>query len=186
MENKDTHKGFVINLFALEHESYEYDYNIDDNFFGDFEDSLIEKGDFDVKIKLEKRISMISIDFDIKGIASFECHKTLKPFEEPFDVQQRIVFKLGDHFEELSDEMYTIPENMDELDLSTYIYEVLVVRTPFRLIHPDLREEDEENDEEELIYSSLGSSDLGEEEEEQNEGNIDPRWQALNSLKNKN
>ena len=182
----NTLEDFIVNLFSLEEKTYNYVYKIDGKFFEAFEGSPISKGTFDINVHLEKRISMLMIDFEIKGIVSLECHKSLAPFEEPLVVNQQLAFKLGDHFEELSDELYMIPENMTELDLSTYVYELIAVQLPIRIIHPDLREEDEQDEEEKMVYSTHGAVESEKEEIEPENEDIDPRWQALKSLNQNN
>lgn len=181
MEGLNTFKDLSVNLYSLVEKSYTYGFKIGTKFFNEIEDSPVSEGVLDVTILLERQSSMIVVDFVIKGAVSLTCDKSLDSFEEPVDIDQRLVFKLGDRFEELSEEMYLIPDDLDVLNLGEYVYELIIVQIPFRKIHPDLREEDEE-EEEELVYTSMSEEDVEAEPEEENEG-LDPRWKALESLK---
>ncbi|PTB92421.1 DUF177 domain-containing protein, partial [Marivirga lumbricoides] len=60
-----------------------------------------------------------------------------------------------------------------------FIYETIALEVPLKKIHPDEELEDEESNEYIYIDDSLDS------EEEENE-EVDPRWEALKNLKNKN
>jgi len=64
------------------------------------------------------------------------------------------------------------------INVGHFIYETIALQIPLKKLHPDEIEEDEEHND--YVYI-----DDAEEEIEQDEENIDPRWAALKNLKKK-
>lgn len=156
-----------------------------DAFFEELEQDLIEHGNFKTHVVLNRSATMIQLNFETKGSVILTCDRSLEPFEEPIDLNGRIILKFGDHNEELTDEIEIINRNTPRINVARYIFEFIALTLPFKKIHPDLRTEDDNldsiEDEEEgiLVYSSGDIEDLESTEEEK----IDPRWEALKKLK---
>lgn len=147
---------FDLLLFSLGDKTHELNYQIGDSFFEQFEDSLIEKGEFDVQIVLVKSETMLQFDFDIKGKAQLICDRSLEEFEYPFSKRSKMVFKFGEEFEEVSDEMVILPRGTAELNIASWIYEFITLEIPFKKLHPKFQEEEDEFDDDdglELVYS---------------------------------
>ncbi|GHB69314.1 YceD family protein [Persicitalea jodogahamensis] len=170
---------YNIGIYGLEDKPYEFDYEIGPAFFQEIAQDLIERGDFQVHLRLEKSSTMIQLWFDIKGSAELTCDRSLEPFDEPVDTQNRMILKFGDREEELTEEISIINRNATQINVAGYIYEFIALALPMKKIHPDLRNQEEDGDETEtLIYSS--------EKQDSSEGSdkTDPRWEALKKLKN--
>lgn len=176
---------FKLNLFSLGNKTYNYSYKINNDFFSCFEFGLVDNGDFDVKVQLTRTERLIEVLFDIKGIIKMECDKTLRPFDFKVDTHQKIIYKFANEYEELSEDLFHIPYDYQQLDLSQPIYEFISVAVPMRRIHPDLEMEEEDFDEEDsltFVYSSLDEEDDIDSEDDDDE-DIDPRWESLKKLK---
>jgi uncharacterized protein len=48
---------------------HEFEFEVQDTFFEHFEQAMVNKGDVQVKVKLEKRSSFIKLYFNNKGLA---------------------------------------------------------------------------------------------------------------------
>jgi uncharacterized metal-binding protein YceD (DUF177 family) len=122
----------------------------------------------------------------VKGSVELICDRSLEEFDFPIDTENRILFKFGDHNEEVSDEIIIIDRNTQRLNVAQHIYDFISLAIPMKKIHPRFQEdtEDEEDDETEvkLIYSS---AEIEEEFKDEKE-DIDPRWELLKNLKNNN
>ncbi len=180
-----TLKEFNIEIFRLSDGKQSFEFELKDSFFASFEDSFLEKGDLKVKVILDKSERMILSEYFITGSVGLICDRSLEPFDYKIDTHQNLVFKFGDEFLELSEDVIMIPRDLQKLNLSQYIYEFIGLSIPMKKLHPKFLDEKEESNESEtkLVYSSEnGKKDTkGSNENEE----IDPRWNALKDLKNK-
>jgi uncharacterized metal-binding protein YceD (DUF177 family) len=119
----------------------------------------------------------------------------LEDFQFPIDAQNRLVFKFGETFKEVSEELIVLSSGTATINLFQYIYEFIAVQVPFKKLHPKFETND--SDEDVLVYGEV--HDYFDEEEEEasdaidssDETNsptepIDPRFAALLKLKNNN
>ncbi|MCC5930235.1 MAG: DUF177 domain-containing protein [Cyclobacteriaceae bacterium] len=170
-------KTYDIDIQSLKYEDYAYEYRIDDKFFSLFEYSLIEKGEFVVKLILKKRETFIQLDFDIQGTTELTCDRSLKTFQHPISFKQTIVLKFGQDYDVLSEEMEVIPMDVQKVNTASYIYEFINVSLPMKRLHPDYEDEDEP-----MFFST---EDVQDDHDNENENDtIDPRWDILKKLKN--
>ncbi|WP_229208801.1 YceD family protein [Dyadobacter luticola] len=176
---------YNIDIYGLEDKQYDYDMESGDAFFQELEQDLIEQGHFKTHVVLNKSATMIQLNFHTIGSVTLTCDRSLEPFEEPFDSDERIILKFGDHDEELTDEIEIINRNTHRINIARYIFDFIALSLPVKKIHPDLRSEEDEVELEEgeedgvLVYSSADMEDPETEEEEK----VDPRWEALKKLK---
>ena len=175
---------YNIDIYGLEDKQYAYEMESGDAFFQELEQDLIEYGHFKTRIVLNKSATMIQLNFHTVGSVTLTCDRSLDPFEEPIDSNERIILKFGDHNEELTDEIEIIDRNTPRINVARYLFDFVALSLPFKKIHPDLRGEEEEIDPLDeadgiLVYSSETAASEETEEEEK----IDPRWEALKKLK---
>ncbi|HRS53627.1 MAG TPA: DUF177 domain-containing protein [Bacteroidales bacterium] len=50
---------------------------------------------------------------------------------------KNLIFKFSDTYEEITDEIITIPEQKNLIDLSPFILEFITLLVPLRRVHPD-------------------------------------------------
>lgn len=135
---------------------------------------MIENGDAIINVELNKTSSFIEMEFNIKGTVQLVCDRSLEVFSEEVENNHKMLFKYGDHDEELSDEIVLIDRDTQRINIAHYIYEFMSLDIPMKKIHPKYRDEADEG----IVFSS----DDNEEEIENN----DPRWDKLKGLLNKN
>lgn len=172
-------RRFDIHIFKLSIGEHQYSFEIDETFFESFESDLVSKGKLQAEVLLQKSERMIEMHFDIAGSIELECDRSLDKFDYPLKFEKRMIFKFGETEEELSDEVMVIPMDAQLINVADLIFEFIGIEIPMKKLHP--RFEEEESDEEgELIYSS---GEEAEQESEENQENVDPRWEALKQLK---
>ncbi len=170
---------FDILLIGLKDGTHHFEYEIGESFFAKYEEALVEKGALKAQVELEKNSRHISCTFAIKGFVQLECDRSSDRFEYPIALEYVIIFKYGDQYEELSEDLITIPYEWEYLNLASYIYELIGIEIPMKKLHPRYADEaDSEDDDDEMIYSS---NEEGEDEETENQ--IDPRWEGLKNFK---
>ena len=185
---------YNIDIVSLRNGKHDFEYEIDDRFFSVLEDTLVEKGALKVKVELQKSENMIVLQFDIKGEITLECDRSLEEFQFPINTQNRLIFKFGEEFKEMSDELIVLANGTATINLLQYIYEFIAVQVPYKKLHP--RFELNDSDEDELIYGEIHDYFEDEEDVENEETDIqedetpnepvDPRFAALLKLKNNN
>lgn len=178
-------KEFDIEIFRLKNGKQSFEYELNDKFFASIEDSLLEKGKLKATVVLDKSECLILSEFDIKGTVELICDRSLEPYDFEINDHQNLVFKFGDEFEEISEDVIVIPRDLPKLNLAQYIYEFIGLSIPMKKVHPKYQEDESDEDDEtetKLIYRS---EDNKKDTKESNESEIDPRWNALKDLKNK-
>ena len=113
--------------------------------------------------------------FENKGMATVACDVTNEPFELPLEGSLDLVVKFGEEFNDENEEVLILPHGEHQLDVSQYIYEMIVLAVPLKKIHPGIED------------GSLKSDILNKLEELSPEKNketdkIDPRWEDLKKL----
>ncbi len=170
-------QNYTVNIIGLSQKAHRFDFELGDEFFGQYGQTLLESGLFKVGVILDKRETLIEASFHIQGNAHLTCDRCLEPFDYPMDLDRMILFKYGQEEKELSDEIVLITHEQVSLDLGQYIYELIVVAIPMKRLHPKYINDNLEESEIQLVYSSPIEANNKEEDA------IDPRWEKLKKLK---
>ena len=166
---------FDIDIAKLGLGQYNFSFKIDHEFFELFEYSLVDRGDFQVKLELEKKTSFITLNYQITGTVELTCDRSLDQYDHPLDIEEKVILKYGEEPKELTDEIEIISFNTQRINISKHIYEFISVAIPMKKLHPRFKDETPDD---QIIYSS--SADDAKEDQE-----IDPRWSKLKKLKGK-
>jgi uncharacterized protein len=173
--NKEISK-YKINIQGLDNKRHEFDFEGSSDFFKAFEQDIIEKGNFKADVLLEKSETMIKLDINIKGSVSLICDRSLEEFDEPIDIHERYVYKFGDGFEVVSEDMEIIPSTETSINLANNFFEYICLAIPMKKLHPSYRNDSNDGD---FVYSvSASKAENGAKTKE-----VDPRWAALENFK---
>ena len=176
-------KKFNINIYNLKNGQHEYLFDVDDSFFSLFENSILSKGKATVKVLLDKTETFITSHFDIEGVYELTCDRSLENFMQPFTSNNEMIFKYGEEYKELDDEIVIIEKSTQSINIAQLIYEYISITVPMKKIHPNYADELADVEEGKIIFSSEIDEPNSFEEEDQE---IDPRWIKLKNLKNLN
>ena len=171
---------YDINIQGLEEKVHIFEFEGDQRFFGAFEQSFITNGNFKAIVKFNKNSALIQLNFDITATLELTCDRSLELFNEEVQVSEKHIYKFGDRYEEISDEIEMIPYGADTINIAQHIYDFIGISLPMKKLHPRFRNDDID-EEGLLIYTS--EHELIEEQKEQE---IDPRWAALSKLRMNN
>jgi uncharacterized protein len=174
-------RAFDIDIYKLSDKTHQYQYAIDAEFFENFPNSLIEKGNLQVMVTLDKQPRLIQVDFDITGTVTLVCDRSLEPFEYPLHIQEGLIFQYGDEEKELTEEVTIITRNTQKINLAQDIYEFIGLAIPMKKIHPKFRTEDDDLPftKGTVVFTTQQDSDTDNAPEA-----TDPRWEALKKLRN--
>lgn len=125
-------KQYSIPFTGLKIGHYQFDYDVDRSFFDEFEYSLIKDGKLKVKLDLEKQETLMILDFKIEGEIQLNCDKCLADFPSQISVSDRLIAKFSEN-DDLGDieEVMVIKKNEVEIDVSSFIYEVITLAAPY-------------------------------------------------------
>jgi len=173
-------KQFSIPFTGLKIGKHQFDFEIDNSFFDAFEYSLVKKGKLKAEVELDKQETMLLLQFHVFGTIELDCDKCLSLFDASIDVSERQIVKFAEDDLESDDlEIVMLDRKESELDISSMLYELITVSVPYIKIC----EENGDNvkcDEE--MVQRLESLAVGHQEDEE-QTNDDPRWEALKKLK---
>jgi uncharacterized protein len=170
---------FSVNIIGLSIKAHEFSYQLGKSFFDEFGKDLLEDGQFEAKVLLNKHETFIEATFSISGTARLMCDRSLEPFDYPLETVNKMVFKYGEEEAEVTDEIMIIPQDKTALNVGQFLYEYIALALPMKRIHPKFQEQEEDDDDEtegKIIYTSQT-------EEDDSEVKVDPRWEALKKLK---
>lgn len=182
-------RQYDIDIFKLADGEHQFELEVNDAFFALFNYGLIEKGKAEVALLLKKSSTMLTLHFAVKGTVELICDRSLEPFEQPIELEERLIVKYGEEEQDLDDDLLIITQNTQKINVAQFIYEIIGISLPMKKIHPDYLEEDDEDEfddlnQAKLVYSSLGEEQDIEEETNSEEEEADPRWAILKKLKN--
>ncbi len=171
----DKRSEFYIHFEGLKEDLHHFEFEVDDAFFSMFESSLIEHGSLKVALELNKKSTMMELNFSINGMVTCDCDLCGDPLAVDMNLKEGVIAKYGDEGQESTDELTFIPPSAHHIDVAPYIYEFIVLAMPSKNVHkrgacnPRALE---------LLKKLNAQSD--------EKDNIDPRWSMLRQLKNLN
>ncbi|TAE75856.1 MAG: DUF177 domain-containing protein [Bacteroidetes bacterium] len=174
-----------IPIAGLKNQSYQYGYQISDNFFKKYFEDTISNGNIEVILTLQKSETMIQSIIELNGNITLICDRSLDEFDEDLNIKEKMIYKFGEKAEIQDIGLEIIPREAHEINFEETIYELIGLALPIKKLHPRFRDENIDEDDEQdsiLVYSS----EKNEPKKEQNQEEfIDPRWAVLSKLKGK-
>ncbi len=171
---------YDIAFKGLSEGEHEFDFQINDKFFEHFEGSLVENGEAEIKVILEKRSAFLKLRIKLKGWVELMCDRCLDNYKQKIKNKTEIFVKFGEEeFEDGENVIWILPEEHN-INLAQIIYEYTMLSIPLRHVHPKKDGKRECN--KEMLRNLKNYMHTEEEDEEQ----IDPRWEALRKLGNNN
>jgi len=166
-----------------------YEYKLGSAFFELFEQPQVETGELLAKVTLTKSTRMLELSFHIDGVVEALCDRCLGLMDVPVTYKGKLFVKFGEVYDEPTEEIVILPHEEHTVNIARFMYEYIVVSIPIRHVHPDKEDGTPGCDTEMLAQLETYMVDQepasGQDEENDNE-EIDPRWNELKKLKNKN
>jgi uncharacterized protein len=171
---------FRIEFGHLGAGEHEFQFEIDDTFFEQFEHSPVELGALDVLVTVNKdEQNMMLIDFTMEGTVTLPCDRCAEDLELEVSGYNELIVKFGENHEEESEDVVVLSGKEHSLNVAQYIYEYIVLMIPLRNVHPDDEEGKSTCDADALErLEKLRVHEANEEEEHP----VDPRWDILKNI----
>lgn len=127
----------MLQFSGLDLGSHNYHYKINGDFFAAFDNTEIETASINVDVTLEKFERMLILEFAIEGSINVMCDRCLDNFDYHLDGSERLIVKFGEAWEEENDEVLVLSENDYQIDISSNLYDYIILMLPIRLVHPE-------------------------------------------------
>jgi len=173
---------FTIPFLGLEPGKYEYEFKIDKEFFEIIETDLYNSATINVFVTMHKSSTMLSFDLAIKGTMPAECYRCLATSEINFDAKEEKFFvaKIGsDISDNSSEEIIAIGHGENSINIVQQIFDFFHSQVPQTILPCEINDNFNLCNQE--VLENLNAVLI-----KANQDKVDPRWEALNKLKNKN
>jgi uncharacterized protein len=173
---------YMIRFGGLPVGVHDFEFEVRDKFFQQFENSGIEVADVKIEARLTKQNNLLQMDLWIHGTIGVDCDRCLKGFGYPIETREHLVIKHGNP-DDSTDEILVIEEGAEQFDLAQYLYEYITLAIPARRVPCELDKDVFRCDFEMLDQLEEHST----EEQEEKVDPDNPIWEKLNKIKfNKN
>lgn len=130
-------EGYSIAYRGLKNGTHEFRFEVGKPLFEAFESSEIKDGRCVVEVTLERDETMLTADVRITGHVVVACDRCLEDCRIPIDFEGQLLVKFSDEPREYDGEVLWLLPGEDEVDLSQYIYESIVLSLPYQRVHPE-------------------------------------------------
>lgn len=169
---------FLIPFIGLKQGKHQFDYQIDKTFFDRFEYDEFESCAVKVQVVLNKKTTMLELHFKHKGTVHVPCDLTGEPFDLPVKGKIDVVVQFGDAFNDENEELLILPHGEHQVDVSQYIYEMIVLSVPLKRVHPGVKDGTLKSE----AIEKLEQLAVKAKKEETKKEETDPRWDQLKKL----
>jgi len=171
-------KDFNIQFIGLKLGEHHFDYNIDRTFFKEFEFDEFNDADLKINLGLNKKSTLLELHFEVSGTINVNCDITNEPYNQQITNEFDLVVKFGEEYNNENEDILIIPHGEYEINVAQYIYEFIVLSVPTKLVHPGVIDGTLDSD----ILKKLEELSPKDLDENNNNEEIDPRWNTLKKL----
>jgi len=170
---------FLIPFIGLKLSKHQFEFEIKKAFFDSFDYHEYEDCDIKVDVVLDKKSTMLELAFKHKGTVNVPCDLTNEMFDLPIKGKIKLVVNFGEEYNNDNEELLILPYGEHQIDLSQYIYEMIVLSVPLKRVHPGIKEGTLQTE----TLEKLTKLSVKEQKKEiKKEDNTDPRWDKLKQL----
>lgn len=171
-------KEFTIQFVGLKVGEHCFDYQIDKKFFEYFKFEDLNDSNIKAEVLLNKKSTFLEFEFKISGTVNVNCDLSNEPYDQELSGSLDIVVKFGQEFNDENEEILIIPHGENEIKIEQFIYELIVLSVPKKLIHPGIKDGSLKSE----ILEKLEELSPKTLDEKENSEEIDPRWNKLKKL----
>ena len=133
----ELNKQYSVAYKGLKNSSFDFDFEVDDALFAAYESRDIKGGKCQVKATMLKSEQQLDFDFVITGEVTCECDRCLEDCQIPIDYEGHLIVRLSEQEGEYDGEVMWLNPAENEVDLTQYIYESIVLSLPYQRVHPE-------------------------------------------------
>lgn len=130
-------KRYTIAYKGLKSGLHDFHFEVDGSLFKAFGSTEIKDGACGVTVVMERGEAMLTLDVTVDGNVVVECDRCLEDCRVPVHYEGQLLVKFSDEVREYDGEVMWLLPMEDEIDLTQYIYESIVLALPYQRVHPD-------------------------------------------------
>ncbi len=130
----------IVKFSGLKEGIHNFNFDIGKKFFESFEyDDFIDV-DISAKLKLEKKVNMLNLDFFFSGTVKVPCDLTMEPFDIDIKTDYSLIVKFAENKDSTDDKIIFLSTGASNIDVSTIIFETIVLEVPQKREHPGIKD----------------------------------------------
>jgi uncharacterized metal-binding protein YceD (DUF177 family) len=129
-------KQFSIPFVGLKEGNHLFEYNIDNTFFEAFNYDEFENSHINVTLKFVKKSTFFELTFTALGTINVPCDVTNEFYDQEIASTLPLIVNFGPEYNDDNEEILILPPEAFELEVSQFIYEMIVLGQPKRRVHP--------------------------------------------------
>jgi uncharacterized metal-binding protein YceD (DUF177 family) len=172
----EMNKEFIIPFAGLNLGKHQFKYQISNSFFESFSYEEFNSSMIDITADLVKTSTIMELTLKAKGTVNVNCDLSSEPYDQPLTGELDLVIKFGDEYDDDYEDIVVLPHGEHQLDISQFIYEMIVLAVPQKRIHPGVLDGSLKS---ELLDKLRDLDPSGSKDQEKKN---DPRWDALKKL----
>jgi uncharacterized metal-binding protein YceD (DUF177 family) len=169
----DALKDHTISFSGLKDGHHHFGLELAQDFFEATGEEEFLGGQVHVDVDLDKSATMLVTHIHTQGTVTVSCDRCNTPMAMAVDGAQRQIFALGGEEGLDDEELVSLPADAHQVNLTHYIYECLRLAMPLRHVHA----EGQCDPDAERALARLAT-------DTEHAPDPDPRWAALQQLKN--
>jgi len=173
-------RKYDISFSGLKLGKHSFEFQIDKKFFELFpvEQEFLDC-DIHAEVELMKSSNLLTLEIKTIGTVQLICDISQKEYPQEVQNELKLVVKFSTEFNDSDDEIVTLPLGSHQLNVAQFIYESILLSIPMKHIHPDYKEQIDDEIEKYLV------EELPETAFETDEIKDNPIWDKLKSINKK-
>lgn len=171
-------KQFNIPFVGLKQGNHAFEYEIDHTFFEAFDFNEFHSCNIQVSLDFAKKNNLFELSFQAKGHANLDCDISLESFDQEVEGDFFLIVKFGPEYNDDNDEILILPHEEYQINVSQFIYEMIVLSLPSKRIHPKVLDGTMDSE----ALKKLKELEVDNENPTEKQETTDPRWDKLKGL----
>ena len=135
-------REFEIAFVGLKPGVHEFEYKIDNKFFGSYGEQEFTNCTANIKLFLDKKSGFLQLKFDVDGYAEVVCDRCSNPLTKQLWEEFNIIVKIVDdpetmNLQEEDPDIYYIGRGESHLKIADWIYEFVSLSVPLQKMCSD-------------------------------------------------
>lgn len=170
---------FLIPFVGLKLGKHHFEFQINNTFFDRFDYHEYESSDIKVNIVLDKKSTMLELNFKQDGTVNVPCDLTNELFDLPVKAKIKLMVQFGEEFNNDNEELLILPHGEFQIDVAQYIYEMIVLSVPLKRVHVGIKNKTLDQE----VLKTLDILKVNNTKTQSSKQEIsDPRWDKLKQL----
>ena len=171
-------KEFIISFKSLKLGKHQFEYQIGKTFFETFLYDDFLDADIQIALDFEKKPSLLELTFKDKGTVKVLCDITNEAFSQSIKSEFNLIVNFEHEYNDDNESILILPHVAYEIDISQYVYEMLVLAMPVKRVHPGIADGTLKSDILEKLKELQPKQEIS-----LDDNQIDPRWAKLKILR---